>query len=354
MHFVGTVTEPQTTDGRMPFANHQFSPTLPPSPSVLSSTINVVAKLAGSQVSNTSVVIPYCAELDDVLVHLHFQSGADGESWPFNLELTLVDPMGKGLAFGGVDSSVGKASVVTEWPDEWMTHRNGSYAVQMSVKDAGLAGEGQWMVYVMNSYSVAGLVSYDLSVTLQFDSDSWNNGSCAHLAAPSPRPTVSTVDVADRIRESSRRGLVSHEAAFRQVMLGVNTTAASGSLVYLHDLVLVDEFDQSGLLDSLVLSLDAMEGNVSTRGTNAWLLDVIVTAPNGLVAQVSHFPALQHAPDEWWVRSRLAGWTGSARRTASTRAGCIVLYDAVYPASCDDVCADGRILGSAGCPRRTG
>jgi hypothetical protein len=82
--------------------------------------------------------------------------------------------------------------------------------------------------------------------------------------------------------------LITHTIPFDNVMLGV---VMSGWFNLKQDRVLIDTITQhSALLQSVTLSLAGYQSNGQmSRGMDAWLLAVVVTAPNALVVQSGGF-----------------------------------------------------------------
>jgi subtilisin family serine protease len=282
--------------------------------------------LYGAQAINTSLsVIGTCQPLSYLNVSLIFTNPNHNlDNWPYNIELSIVDVHGKGVAVGGIDSSVRKASIITEWPDQWFSSADGSYHAMISVLDAELYGEGDWTVYLMNSWSASSLAHYDLNIQLYFLPVTANNmdGSyrdCIPIvpsfytgdnstdidndienisSTPTLQPTISaTTHGTDRSVDGfydplydapSDATIAIVTVPINNVSLAVRESKEGNRLVFVPDRYQLASFVQYGQLERIILTLDAYEETADgtdvteqkmTQGTNAWLLTVIVRAP---------------------------------------------------------------------------
>ena len=83
------------------------------------------------------------------------------------LLLTITDPSGGCVSFGGLDVSAAGCTALgtgTEWPNTWNT--NGAnyqqYTHTLSLEDSGLEGNGSWSIAIANGDAGSGPVSYGL------------------------------------------------------------------------------------------------------------------------------------------------------------------------------------------------
>lgn len=285
------------SEGALPSKINVPQPTQAPTLPLISNKLQISAKLLGTEYVSTAFNISTCTDLLSVSVTVDFKNDGSPDSWPFNIELTLVNPSGKGVAIGGVDVSVQKARIITEWPDTWMTKKNGTYSTTLGVKDADLHGVGQWTLYMMNSWSVSKIVSYNMTVVLSFDSNPEEISRCqAELVNPLPVPTAQpTSSGTDRpplaIKNPENPEYISRELKFHSVELGVEE-GAHGNVI--PDRFYLAKFEQYGVLDSIILNIDAWQDDFSTWGTDVYLLTVIITSPSGMIAQIGGF--------EWFSR----------------------------------------------------
>ena len=103
-------------------------------------------------------------------VSVAFNSLNSGNSYPADMAMTITDPNGNCIAFGGWNSSpsgcqsIGNYTAV--WPSSWQTSSNGTYTATVDLSNAGLSGSGTWSFTLYNGYTSSGEVSYDVTWTL--------------------------------------------------------------------------------------------------------------------------------------------------------------------------------------------
>ncbi len=130
---------------------------------------NQTATLSGGQSSAPlelqAVGNPGPSSFDITLV---FSGG--GGSWPADMAVTITDPNGVCVSFGGYDSSPGGCSSIgnysTIWPTGWNTATSGTYSATVDLSGTSLSGSGTWSFSLYNGYSSSGGVSYDATWTL--------------------------------------------------------------------------------------------------------------------------------------------------------------------------------------------
>ncbi len=130
---------------------------------------NQTATLSGGQSSAPlelqAVGNPGPSSFDITLV---FSGG--GGSWPADLAVTITDPNGVCVSFGGYNSSPGGCSSIgnysTIWPTGWNTATSGTYSATVDLSGTSLSGSGTWSFSLYNGYSSSGGVSYDATWTL--------------------------------------------------------------------------------------------------------------------------------------------------------------------------------------------
>ena len=299
--------------------------------------IELKATLRGTEYSSTSFTIPTCGHLRLVeakLIYDHLHCGPD-EAMPSYIEVTLQEPGGRAVSIGGSDSSVGKAKITTEWPDDWNEDVNGEYDAMIDLTDAKIGGIGTWNMYIMNSFSGSGRVSYDFSATLLF------YGSASDTCAPTAKPTSITTDDPYRIPQDELLSEynTSYEIPFHAVSLGVReiiptvpspsqATTTNNGVNLAQDRKTIGVFSfPNGVLQTVKIQLNAYDDrNFETFGTDAWLLAVIVTPPQQKTSvQVGGYHWLgrkdnfyyRHWPDPWLGRSSAGLKWSSARDVAA-------------------------------------
>ena len=101
-------------------------------------------------------------------ISLDFAGG--GGSWPADMAVSITDPNGVCVAFGGYNdspdgcSSIGNYSAI--WPSSWNTTTNGTYTATVDLSGTSLSGSGDWTFVLFNGYSSSGAVTYDATWTL--------------------------------------------------------------------------------------------------------------------------------------------------------------------------------------------
>jgi len=259
------------------------------------------------------------------------------------MELTIVTPAGDALAIGGVDSSLGLSTKITEWPDSWIDSKAGNYYASIAAKDAGLAGNGEWKVYAMNSYSASGMVWYNATVVLSFSNavDSNSAATCAPTLQPTPKTTVSpslpptssaaASPSANAKDLSSNSHTQTHAIHFTDIGLLVRQSpedAEHDNKMHIHsdatsrnEGVELDAFNFTGSLESVAVRLDGLVGAIESRGTNSWFFTLTVSDSRGLEVQVGGYEWLAQRDrfycrrwPEPWVGQESHGRTWTARR----------------------------------------
>ena len=130
---------------------------------------NQTATLSGGQSSAPlelqAVGNPGPSSFDITLV---FSGG--GGSWPADLAVTITDPNGVCVSFGGYDSSPGGCSSLGNysviWPTGWNTTTSGTYSATVDLSGTSLSGSGTWSFTLFNGYNSSGSISYDATWTL--------------------------------------------------------------------------------------------------------------------------------------------------------------------------------------------
>ena len=93
-----------------------------------------------------------------------------GGAWPGDMAVTVTDPNGQCVSFGGYNStpagctSLGGYQQI--WPSDWTNSTNGTYTASVDLSSAGLTSAGTWSVALYNGWSTGPSVTYDASFTL--------------------------------------------------------------------------------------------------------------------------------------------------------------------------------------------
>lgn len=107
-------------------------------------------------------------EASSIDIALNFTGS--GNSWPADMAVTITDPNGQCIAFGGYDSSpTGCTSIggyQAVWPASWAATGNGTFTASVDLSSAGLTGAGQWSLALFNGWQNAPEATYEVSFTL--------------------------------------------------------------------------------------------------------------------------------------------------------------------------------------------
>ena len=93
-----------------------------------------------------------------------------GGAWPGDMAVTVTDPNGQCVSFGGYNStpagctSLGGYQQI--WPSDWTNSIDGTYTASLDLSSAGLTSAGTWSVALYNGWSTGPSVTYDASFTL--------------------------------------------------------------------------------------------------------------------------------------------------------------------------------------------
>jgi len=119
-----------------------------------------------------------------------------GGSWPADMAVTITDPNGLCVAFGGYNSSPGGCTSLggyqAIWPSGWATANSGTYTASVDVSSAGLSGDGLWSVALFNGWTGAPAVTYDATFTLSDVCTLTAGAGCTDMDACNYDPEATT------------------------------------------------------------------------------------------------------------------------------------------------------------------
>ena len=127
--------------------------------------VNAVStNLSGSATGTPQTFSAYGA-LESVNVSLVWTNDANDGSWAGDLLMEIASPTGACVGIGGynVDTSCGSNAA---WPGGWNTSTSGTYTATVNVAGAGLSGEGEWTITLINGWTSSGGASYDVTATV--------------------------------------------------------------------------------------------------------------------------------------------------------------------------------------------
>ena len=90
-----------------------------------------------------------------------------GFTWAGDLLLTIIDPNGVGMQFGGFDIDPGLPNA-GDFPADWDSDVSGNYTYATSVETMGLGGAGVWSFSIIDGYTQGEVTDYwDGVITLE-------------------------------------------------------------------------------------------------------------------------------------------------------------------------------------------
>lgn len=127
--------------------------------------VNAVStNLAGSAGGTPQTFSAY-GTLESVNVSLVWTNDANDGSWAGDLLMEIASPSGACVGIGGynVNTSCGSNAA---WPGGWNTSTSGTYTATVNVAGAGLSGDGEWTITLINGWTTSGGASYDVTATV--------------------------------------------------------------------------------------------------------------------------------------------------------------------------------------------
>ena len=127
--------------------------------------VNAVStNLAGSAGGTPQTFSAY-GTLESVNVSLLWTNDANDGSWAGDLLMEIASPSGACVGIGGynVDTSCGSNAA---WPGGWNVSTSGTYTATVNVSGAGLSGDGEWAITLINGWTTSGGASYDVTATV--------------------------------------------------------------------------------------------------------------------------------------------------------------------------------------------
>ena len=134
-----------------------------------SSEGSIITTLSGTQTSEPYVFEgtgnPVAGAFD---ITLNFTG--NGGAWPGDMAVTVTDPNGQCISFGGYNStpegctSLGGYQQI--WPGDWTGTASGTYSASVDLSSAGLTSAGTWAVALYNGWSSGPSITYDATFTL--------------------------------------------------------------------------------------------------------------------------------------------------------------------------------------------
>ena len=112
----------------------------------------------------------YAVELEGSLAGMNVDANfvnLGGFTWAGDLLITIIDPEGNGLQFGGYDIDEGLPNA-GDFPSSWDSSASGTYVHSVSLESLGLSGSGVWSISVIDGYTNgADTDRWDGTITLE-------------------------------------------------------------------------------------------------------------------------------------------------------------------------------------------
>ena len=127
--------------------------------------VNAAAtNLAGSAAGTPTTFSAY-GTLESVNVSLVWTNNAADGSWAGDLLMEIASPSGACVGIGSYDVATSCGSTGA-WPSGWNTSTSGTYTAAVNVAGAGLSGDGEWTITLINGWTTSAGASYDATVTV--------------------------------------------------------------------------------------------------------------------------------------------------------------------------------------------
>jgi len=91
-------------------------------------------------------------------------------SWSADMLVVIQSPSGECIEFGGFTADISGGCTDLGgyglWPEDWTSGSTGVYTATLDLSGAGLSGDGDWSVQLVNAYSASGDVTYVADITV--------------------------------------------------------------------------------------------------------------------------------------------------------------------------------------------
>jgi len=132
----------------------------------VSIAVNALAALASSD----PATVTGNGTLTTVEISMDWVNDLATDSWPADMLVQIGVPDGSCVEFGGYNYVSGlclSLGIYTDvYPQEWYTDVSGSYSVVVDLTAAGISGDGEWSVTIVNGYTTSDGSSYDATFIL--------------------------------------------------------------------------------------------------------------------------------------------------------------------------------------------
>ena len=127
--------------------------------------VNAAATNLAGTAAGTPTTFSAYGSLESVIVSLVWTNAAGDGSWAGDLLMEIASPSGACVGVGGYDVATSCGSTGA-WPSGWNTSTSGTYTATVNVSGAGLSGDGEWAITLINGWTTSGGASYDATITV--------------------------------------------------------------------------------------------------------------------------------------------------------------------------------------------
>jgi len=127
--------------------------------------VNAAATNLAGTAAGTPTTFSAYGSLESVIVSLVWTNAAGDGSWAGDLLMEIASPSGACVGIGSYDVATSCGSTAA-WPGGWNTSTSGTYTATVNVSGAGLSGDGEWAITLINGWTTSGGASYDATITV--------------------------------------------------------------------------------------------------------------------------------------------------------------------------------------------
>ena len=127
-----------------------------------------ITETLGGGAAGTPVSFTGTGEVSTFDITLDYTTSSG--SWAADMLVVITAPSGDCIEFGGFTAGVTAGCTdlgnYLLWPDDWTSGFDGTYTASVDLSGAGLSGDGDWSVQLINGYSSSAGVTYVADITV--------------------------------------------------------------------------------------------------------------------------------------------------------------------------------------------